>query len=422
LHKAGPYPIPPPSDSKDKKNDNTPETMKHLKFCLENGAFPMPARDNESTYPDASKPPSAGSGALWHVKGGTFQFRIACDFAISAAHVRIEEPKTTADVTENAAEKSTGKLDSSKDNAINSKAAADGTQPTPNGSLSKLDLTEGNAEEILDAENIKNVYGKPMQVTKPINSVLSIAIVSKEHGTLIPGFKASFVIKPVPTAAWAQYDPVHDPMASRDPQKLREYLFSAENVAVPLAMGVSLLSPDPVLALSPVPQFDVTAAAEAPVVGLSSTPNLLIWPLAKTEDAQSTRFFPESVNEAATQDDNTRAKQWDATRTRWINAFDVDFIGDGKDLVAGSHNGGTGLLGMCSRQLGWNVLEPAQEEEVARMDKEFPTMRKPWELRGALPKHLVEGQMSTDAEGKKERRGGLEEFYLALPQFCAVVA
>lgn len=383
IHKAGPDPNPAPPDRKG-KDDKTTDTMKHLKFCLENGAFPMPARDNKADSPDASKPPSAGTGSMWHVKGGSFQFRIACDFALSAAHVQIQDKVEKVD--------STGKKKTT---------SADKFEDVPTIPLK-------------DKAKLKPVCAKPCAVTKPIDSILTVRIISQEHGTLVFGFVTTFVQKPVPTAMWQQYDPVHDPMRSDDPKKLREHLFSPDNPAVMLAMGVSLMSPPPLLAKSPIPQFDITAARTAPVLDLSVTPFSKVWILAKTEDPQGGRFLPDTDNVATKAEE--RAGKWDATRAQWEKAFDAELVGDGKKITKTDDRtlAGKGMLGMCAKVLGWDNPDPAQQEDVARMDKD---VRRPWELRGAVPEKLVRGKMSADG---KERTGGLEEFYLALPQFCAV--
>ena len=359
VHRAGPQEADQSQQSRDDQAANIPETMKHLKFCLEDGAFPMPQDDkpsNPSDGSDGKDPPNAGLGSLWHVKGGSFQFRIACDFAISE------------------------------------------------GQVQESDILYSG---VPGQDKLEPIFAKPMWVTKHINSKLIISVVNQEHGKPVAGFKTSFVIKPVPSALWGSYNQTHDPAHTDDKQAMMEHLLSTADAVRPLAMAVSLHSPDPYLARSPIPDFNITEASKKPVFSTEIGPDgraTAAWLLAPSEPTQ-TLFSPEAVNQPATLED--RALTWSKTRTSWEQSFNPQLVGDGKAS-------GTGMLGLAAELLGWNKPDPAQRED----DKRLKGPRKAWELRGALPHKLVVGNVEAD---QKTRDGGLEAFYLNLPQFCDAV-
>jgi hypothetical protein len=274
-------------------------------------------------------------------------------------------------------------------------------------------------DTVEDPSKLNPIFAKPMAVRHPLSSELKIRIHNVEEDKPTPGFKTTYVLKPVPTAFWEGYNASLDPMHTQDTNAMRNHLFNPENPAVVLAMGVSLRSPDPVFAFSPIPQFNVTASNKARVPDGDKSPT---WVLAKTEPTQPLfQPIPFVTTPPAPpppanlpHPDQPNDKQWAAARTSWANAFNSSIVGDGKNPEKEN-----GLLGLCANVLGWNVPSPAQVEDIAAMPK---GSLKPWELRGRLPKKLATGRMETGVDGKPVRSGGLEEYYLGLPRFCAAAA
>ena len=102
-----------------------------------------------------------------------------------------------------------------------------------------------------------------------MSSTLNVTITRVGGGTA-GAFIPSYVVKSVPKALWGEYVQAHDPIMSRDPEAFRAEMFNGENATLDLATGVSILSPDPAFAKSPIPIFNPTAAANRPVSSTSS--------------------------------------------------------------------------------------------------------------------------------------------------------
>lgn len=186
------------------------------KFVLEDGNFPMPKASSET----ASDPPSTGAGSEWHVKGGSFRFRILSDFAISEAHI-----------------------------------AGDDIYPA-------IEMTAITAD----------ICSKPMRISrsapgdrKTITSVLDVTV-REAHGDkkTVGGWTAtSFVTKNVPRAVWGSYNDDPDPLFTR-PQD-QGPLLNGKDASVPLSMGIALAAPPPMLAESKIPAFNAVDAAKMPI-------------------------------------------------------------------------------------------------------------------------------------------------------------
>jgi len=266
------------------------------------------------------------------VKGGTFQFRIVSDFALSHA-----------------------------------------------------DIAPGIS---LDADKSSTVYSRPMHVSSPIASTLSVTIRERKSGKVIDGWQnASFALKTVPTAVWGQYDPSLDPIHTSNPKKL----LNGDNPNVPLAMGIILAVPLPILAPSLIPAFNATAAAKFEVldrrdVKEDEDDSGHNWILKPTEPRQS-RFLPAELSDAQTQE--TSEQRWEHTRNSWNS------LKSKEPLLTDSSNG---FLALAASSFGWDKNRPQTEVVTAGSSP-------PWQLVGKLPSKLV---------------SNLESVYLALPRLAVV--
>jgi hypothetical protein len=193
-------------------------------MSLEDGNFPMPTQDTAL----GGSPESTGPGAKWFVKGGSFRFRVSSVFGLTEAYVETED---------------------------SSQRQSDGsTTLLENQAVTKMQLvppTEGQASKLSST---------PMKLSSSragdgIVSKLCIAIQEQddEPGLAIETFKPSFILKNMPQTLWADPAPPPDPPITP----------SAENkVTIALPMAVSFSAPDPVLALSKIPQFNATDMAK----------------------------------------------------------------------------------------------------------------------------------------------------------------
>ncbi|KAI1773210.1 hypothetical protein F4818DRAFT_120559 [Hypoxylon cercidicola] len=105
-----------------------------------------------------------------------------------------------------------------------------------------------------------DVYSKPMKLTSPMDSVLTVVIQHKEqdgNSTLDQGWGYDAYLKSLPQALWAKYDPKTDPRAQGN--NIGELLHSA-NGAVTLMAGVLITAPKPTMAPDPFPAYDVADA------------------------------------------------------------------------------------------------------------------------------------------------------------------
>jgi hypothetical protein len=279
----------------------TTENGAALKFILENGNFPQPKKaDTTSTAP----PASTGAGAKWFVKGGSFQFRIATDFALSHANVVAPSGSDFPPVT----------LDTA----------------TP------------------------QICSRPMHVSSAITSTMTITIREKSSGTIVTGWqKVTFTPKSVPAAIWAAYDINLDPISTRDPGAL---LTGDSGARVDLAMGVALTAPPPILAVSFIPVFNATTAAKFGILDFRiDKVNGTDW-ILKPVEATQTEYLPAPLSEA--QRKETSKERWSEVQNAW-DALRADttkgnLVMDEKD----------GVLAQLAVGLGWDQNRP-QDEDAA---------------------------------------------------------
>ncbi|MCJ1385951.1 hypothetical protein MMC17_009076 [Xylographa soralifera] len=263
------------SDSTTKDDSTVPEAAH--KFILEDGMFPMPAKKGSA----AVDPASTGAGANWFVKGGTFRFGIASDFAIASAELN------------------------------------DLLRPLPSPAKD-------------------SIFSRPMHVSDPITtSTIKITIrhvVEKEtSGTIVDGWRnVNLVTKSVPKAVWAAYDPKIDPL---NPNSDLGSLLKGDAPTTDLAMSLMLQAPAPVLAESLIPVFKATAAAKMEVLDTRVSPNAE-WILAKPEDMQ-VKYLAAAVKS----DESKKSKQdqWTDVKLEWQKAaIAQDVVGNDTSGMIGT--------------------------------------------------------------------------------------
>jgi hypothetical protein len=344
------------------------------------------AKDSSNTDQDPNP------GELWHVKGGSFKFRITCDFAISKAVMK-------------------------KDRNGESELSADSADPN---------------DSVAGFKTLGSIYSKPMQIhadDTPIDSVLFVRIIESASGDSVgEHFKISYVLKPVPLAVWGPYNRDLDPAATRDLSKLGPLLNGNNNPTVTLATGIVLEAPASAVGPTNIPAFNATDANKAevsppPESGICSK----TWPLEPTTPPQSAFIMAVRDAKEVALDNKHKPQEWIDTRLAWQTAASAnsDIVGDGKITASTAISGG--ILGMAASLLGWDTA-PASLDQAAANQNQFPDaaakglLRNPWELSGVFPSRLVVPQASTDpSDPPGTMLGGLEEYYLALPRFCVPV-
>ncbi|KAK6427367.1 hypothetical protein LTR95_016001, partial [Oleoguttula sp. CCFEE 5521] len=295
----------------------------------------------------------------WFVKGGSFAFRIAPDFALSTARI------------------------------INKDGGYDEIAKPANP----------------NHDNPAPIYSTPMHLSAPhpersppdpghpeITSTLTITIRSAE-GKLLPatGWKPTYIIKDVPTALWRDYDSSRDPMSRGGGQEL----LSPANGTVKQIMAVSLVAPDPILAKSMIPAFNATDAQKSEVLDDHGKSWTIPTPGAdQTKDMLPVALTPPS-------DPPDLPGEWKTMQTTWTTAST-----DGLDLA-------TSMAALCATKLGWDAPLPGQLAGPKITDA---GVKPAWMLTTDLPKRLVVGTKKPDDPKVRDVMDGLENFYLALPR------
>jgi len=294
---------------------------------------PTPAAGGSATPTPVTQPPSVpstGAGAKWFVKGGTFQFGITTEFALSAATVA-----GTADVNQ---------------------------QPVT------LPAAGAPAE---------TVYSRPMQVIDPITSTLTITIkhVVGNNKNVIGGWlDVDFIKKAVPTALWSSYEPSLDLLRLDPSSPPPGELLNGTSSTVMHAMGVTLSAPKPILSKANIPVFNATAAAE---FGVQQTVDgkLEDWYIPKFEPEQK-KFVAANLTDAEKKLDANSL--WDAMIATW-KALDSK-----QDIVSDPVNG---LLVVAATEVfGWNVNRPQSETATtSSQSSSSPASRSTVPASGATP-------------------------------------
>ncbi|KAK6860469.1 hypothetical protein PG995_004105 [Apiospora arundinis] len=113
-------------------------------------------------------------------------------------------------------------------------------------------ITYGKPEAGID------VFGKPMRLTKPMTSVLTVVV--KQDGVSNPdeGWQYEQSIKSVPQGLWSKYNADTDPHGSG--KKDVKDLLKGDPGGLPLMMGVQITAPKAHMSADPFPAFDVDDA------------------------------------------------------------------------------------------------------------------------------------------------------------------
>ena len=308
-----------------------------FKFVLEDGTYAVPKKVDPN---DKGNPSSSGDGTPWNVKGGSFKFRIQVDFAISHATV----------------------------------AAPDGP-----------DASQTFDEEVPPASN--KVCSRPMRVNTPMNSRLTVIIKKTASGVIIGSWqKIAFVIKTVPTATFGAYSKATDPLATKDPSALLD----GTDGNVPLAMGLRLEAPPPVLAASLIPPFSMADASRLGILDFRTDSGGEPWSIEQIEPEQTIYLPSKLSNEEAGQNNEER---WTDMASKWTSFHSK------QDLVSDPNDG---LLAACTGLLGWNV-----NRNQAKPDQPDPSKDQSWRLKGDQPVRLI---------------ARMTDKYLALPRMAVVAA
>jgi hypothetical protein len=312
---------------------SVPEDGAALKFSLSDGNYPMP------TPPPPAKPTpatSTGAGAKWFVRGGSFSFLLATDFAMSSAVVNGPSTKETVRIS---------------------------------------------------APSTQSIYSRPMRVTQAIASTLTITIHEKDSPfTVIGSWKSvKFVIKPVPRAAWGCYSRSLDPLFTRNPPSL----LNGNNPNTPLAMAVSISAPPPQLAVSTIPVFSATAASKFGVLDFRppnsvTGTNWIMAPPPPTQTLYITASLTAAENALIASDDLNAL--WEERQQTWQDVVaKQDVVAENPDGTL-SVNQTTQLISGFADLLGWGVGRP-QKEVV-----ESPPV---WALSGKAPVKLIKNMKNT---------------------------
>jgi hypothetical protein len=329
--------------------------MSNLHITLEAGAYTQGSSKTATSNNDASNPPVA-PGTKWKVRAGTFRFRITCDFAISSYSVNNEAPT----------------------------------------------LAHGAGDTKAPAE--ANIFAFPMHCSTPITSDLTVFIVNEDTVNIpaptptnskavthvpsptgtnpaltpaqiasIPNFdqqkyQPDFIIKSVPKALWAPYDPNLDPMASSASGLLAG---NKTSPTVDLAMGITVGAPLPLLSSDKINfAFNALDAMRANVFGAGPGDDLDYYdpPIPASGTPQSS-WLPQPAP------DNGVAAGWTEFQAAWNQSAEV-----------------AGILSACASALGWDNPPPDSKAPVGS-----------WILNGTVPNDL---------------KNGLGSYYLTLPQIA----
>lgn len=390
VHKAGPTSGLPPATGPVADNID-----QQIKLTLESGAFPIPSKDAAGSHPD-----SAGTGSKWFVKGGSFAFRIAPDFALSST------PGNLARIAKE-------------------------------GGYNEIPLGPNDAPEPLKSTPM-HLDDKSPEIT----SILMVTITKLEDdptkNSLVSAFKPAYIIKSVPAALWREYSTDRDPML---PGHGKELLNPSASTMKQI-MGLSISAPDPVLAISNIPPFNATDAMKQEVLNGDKS-----WFIPLPGAKQIQELLPAPVITPEMDTPEVLLPLWEGVKTAW------------QDSAAGGLELTTGMAALCATTLGWDVplsgqnapigksgdagtvggnakapggdaKAPVVNAKAAVADTQAPVndvapksliTRLPvsaWKLSTQLPHRLVIGTGGGTAV--QDVMDGFENYYLALPRIGLV--
>ncbi|KAK5996411.1 hypothetical protein PT974_01745 [Cladobotryum mycophilum] len=109
-----------------------------------------------------------------------------------------------------------------------------------------------------DPANGVDIFSKPMQLVKPMQSTLLVQVQQDGESNLDEGWQYDRYMKTVPRALWAQYDKNTDPSGGNN--NVQE-LLNGDKTGLPLMMGVQMTAPKAHMAPDPFPAFDAADAS-----------------------------------------------------------------------------------------------------------------------------------------------------------------
>lgn len=201
---------------------------------------------------------------------------------------------------------------------------------------------------------------------RPIDSsILTVRIHSLDKETeaedlasIQVGFTAELVTKAVPSALWRVYDSTQDPIFNNSPSSLQ----TADDATLDLYMALRVTAPPPVLAVSPIVEFDAVACMLSTILPLGKIPAIV------PEDQS---VLPQTYEPS--NDDPTLWKDFGAA------------LGT-KALTVQP------MLDICADLLGWNVRAPCDAGTAVDTPPPAPAVTNPkpdWELSSDVPKMLA---------------------------------
>jgi hypothetical protein len=272
-----------------------------LKFALEDGGYPI----SQSSSSNGSDPSSTGAGTKWFVKGGTFKFRINTDFAVS--------------------------------------------QATVVGNDASTDVTEHTIT--VDPLNGGQIFSRPMHVSAPIISQLSITITKLSTSEIVTSWRNPAAdMKGMPLAAFGSYDSNLDPA---NPKADVSTLLDGKNATVNLMMGVLLSSPGPHLDPSPIPTTNASKMQEMGIKDYRTNPNGDDWMIQPFEAAQQTYLpAPLTAAQQSATESGDDEQLWQDMANTWSGLASQDvLVNDPTD----------GLLAQCAEVFAWRTNRPQAE-------------------------------------------------------------
>lgn len=318
--------------------------------------MPKKPDDNSST----GDPTSTGAGTKWFVKGGTFQFRIASDFAVKDVTITAKPLNRDSDSQDVAA------------------------TVTPSTST---------------------IFSKPMHVNTEITSTLTVTVKNENTGEIIDNWTTAVLVpKDVPTAIWDPYSQALDP--SNKPAQL----LNGNNATVKQCMSLMLTAPPPELCPPPtwpgfIPKFKATAAMKFGIRDFTvDKHDGTDWFVPASEPKQA-EYLPRELTDAEKKESNQ--DRWNEVRNAW------DGMATQNDQVMDKD----GLLDMWAKTLIWDQKRPQTEDtpgpatgsagSSGAPKATLPLARQPWQLIGGLPLKMIKN---------------LEGTYLDLPRLAVVNA
>jgi hypothetical protein len=322
LHKPGPEAAPDSSHQQNgqiqsllilqnvgQHSNNKPEqTMQTVegaafKYILEGGNSPQPTQTSANVTKGTK---NIDPGTQWFVRGGSFKFRIASDFAISDASIEQADTKT----------------------------------PTKASSPLKI-------------------YSTPMHIEndgKGIKSTLKITIRNLKTQELVHDWSTfELVTKDVPTAIWNPYDP------KLDPKFAPKQLLNGDNPTVKQCMSLAISAPAVQLSPPPnwpgfIPKFNLTEVANIGILDYRYIKARGTDWFMPTSLPMQNKYLQLQFSEAELEQSN--ADRWNNTRKTWSG------LSTKSEMV---NHPESGLLNLFAKTLGWdqNTSEPEQTTQSA---------------------------------------------------------